>query len=253
MYNEKLTGRGGAMNVYVAKYNGQLGFEEKLIWQYCIMENISCCSYDPVALTNGQAIITNPSLVVGSVEALSYFFSKNSITIPTPIDYPSTLSHLLKREIKKIAISKLTNQQFPLFIKPVKCKLFTGKVFETLEEFTHNVKIDTYETVYISVPVKWTSEWRYYIHHGNIIASSNYSGDESLKPDIDIVIEAVNQLEKNGFPTSNYAIDFGVLVCGNTALVEVNDAWALGAYSDITYREYFQILSSRWNEIVGRI
>ena len=49
-----------------------------------------------------------------------------------------------------------------------------------------------------------------------------------------------------------YALDFGVLADGRTALVEANDGWSLGLYGgsrSITPSTYLQLLWDRWQQI----
>jgi hypothetical protein len=48
------------------------------------------------------------------------------------------------------------------------------------------------------------------------------------------------------------AIDFGSLSTGETALVEVNDGFGIGAYADTATEAYMEMLIARWNQIVNR-
>ena len=52
---------------------------------------------------------------------------------------------------------------------------------------------------------------------------------------------------KGGCPSS-YALDVGVLSTGETALVEVNDAYGIGAYG-IAAEHYYTFLKARWDEL----
>lgn len=47
----------------------------------------------------------------------------------------------------------------------------------------------------------------------------------------------------------SYAIDFGVLTTGETALIEVNDAFAIGAYDNVPGDLYLMMLKARWNQL----
>ena len=48
----------------------------------------------------------------------------------------------------------------------------------------------------------------------------------------------------------SYGIDFGVLASGATALVEVNDGWALGLYGRaLSARDYYRLLRTRWDQL----
>ncbi len=47
-----------------------------------------------------------------------------------------------------------------------------------------------------------------------------------------------------------YCIDVGVLNTGETALIEVNDAFSVGIYS-MSKELYANLLMTRWNELKG--
>ena len=49
-----------------------------------------------------------------------------------------------------------------------------------------------------------------------------------------------------------YCIDVGVLSSGETALIEVNDAFSIGIYS-MPKEVYAELLITRWNELKGYI
>jgi len=54
----------------------------------------------------------------------------------------------------------------------------------------------------------------------------------------------------SGEAPSAYDIDFGVLASGETALVEANDGYALGAYQ-ICGHDYTDLLFTRWEELLS--
>ena len=80
-----------------------------------------------------------------------------------------------------------------------------------------------------------------------MVAANHYSGDASLQVNFEVVKEAIKAFENQGAPNA-YGIDFGVLESGETALVEVNDAYALGAYG-ITGEDYTRLILTRWKEL----
>jgi len=50
-----------------------------------------------------------------------------------------------------------------------------------------------------------------------------------------------------------YTLDVGRLSTGGTALVETNDAWAIGLYGKaLTPRVYLDFLGKRWKSIVEK-
>ena len=60
---------------------------------------------------------------------------------------------------------------------------------------------------------------------------------------------AVSQSRESCQAPSAYGIDFGVLSSGQTALIEVNDGYSLGAYA-IEAKSYTDLLMTRWHELL---
>ena len=50
-------------------------------------------------------------------------------------------------------------------------------------------------------------------------------------------------------PPAAYSLDFGVLATGETALIEVNDSIALGAYG-LAHNKYARMIEARWKELL---
>lgn len=65
----------------------------------------------------------------------------------------------------------------------------------------------------------------------------------------DVAESAVAVYLRSGTAPSAYGNDFGVLANGETALVEANDGYALGAY-DIDADRYTELVLRRWSELV---
>ena len=75
-----------------------------------------------------------------------------------------------------------------------------------------------------------------------------YAGDPIIKLNLEKVRLAIDTLDKAGESYAGYEIDFGVLANGVTALVEMNEGFALGAY-DIDRKNYTDLIWNRWEEI----
>lgn len=84
-----------------------------------------------------------------------------------------------------------------------------------------------------------------------IVSVDHYDGDASVALDLDVVNQAVAQFRASGEAPSAYGIDFGVLAAGETALVEANDGYALGAYA-IGSAPYTKLVFTRWTELLAR-
>ncbi|MNI91473.1 hypothetical protein D3C73_1491370 [compost metagenome] len=101
--------------------------------------------------------------------------------------------------------------------------------------------------------VKFVSEWRFYIAHDKIVGMqfADHGGDPTIKPDGSVVEDAVNRIRDYGNQAAGYVLDFGVLDTGETALVELNDGYAIGAYGNIHAATYWEVIAARWGQITG--
>lgn len=94
-----------------------------------------------------------------------------------------------------------------------------------------------------------------YLHKAiaQIIGAGRYDDleDDMPEPDITIVQSAAKKMKLSGGPVA-YALDFGVLDDGRTALVEANDGWALGYYKGTcSYKDFARLLHGRWTELTS--
>lgn len=161
--------------------------------------------------------------------------------------YPELLRPYLNRGIWETTIADVPTD-FKGFIKPKnKVKLFTGFVHDEgkldLSKYGNDTK------VYLSETVKWKTEWRFYFLHGELVARACYEGDESLMPDVDVVLSANNAF-KNIAPVA-YCLDFGITGRGITSLIEYNDSYAIGWYLDDQIDVYWRMISERFKEMTG--
>ena len=149
----------------------------------------------------------------------------------------------------------MIHYDLPIFVKPTKLKQFNGfvlKWFNTVMYDKHDrdqlyilSNLSYKETVYVSPVVNFIAEWRIYVTKGKVVAVCQYdSGEEDLTPDENFV-----KLVSEKFPTETLAIDIGLLDNNQYCVVELNDAWSIGKYKGISDKDYFEFLTTRWNEI----
>lgn len=207
---------------------------------------------------------TGKALPVGSVEYLREAMRIGSINEPMNISYPSALSEYLHRNIRQIRAGSVLGEWF---VKPLTYKRFNGFVFNTLQDpaalvghdrqqYDIFMSLDEDEIVWASEPVVFESEWRYYIQDGKIIGSARYDPDgrdDAAVPSLVEIQSAMNELEADpSFGWRAYALDMGVIQGGETALVELTDAWALGLYANtLTGTEYVNMLDARWSQMAN--
>ena len=81
-------------------------------------------------------------------------------------------------------------------------------------------------------------------------------GDEDTpRPDQGQIERMVDQYTVSGEAPAGYALDAGVLGDGRTALVEINDGYALGFYGRLTperAQAYLSLLTARFRNVLGR-
>lgn len=220
---------------------------------------------------------TGEMVPVGSVEFVREALAQGAIPEPANMSYPDELNGFLGREVRSCEageITKNTKSLGAVFIKPQVTKAFTGFVFdpamspdsysehdrEQYEAFVAMATLSPGTMVWACEPVKWISEWRYYVNDGRVMGSARYNQNDDgdipapvpLIPDGAVVAAAAGKLKHRG----PCALDFGVLSTGTTALVEVNDFWAIGLHRNqagdpaLGNKEYLEWLVQRWREMV---
>lgn len=197
---------------------------------------------------------------VGTVEFVSAFMTLRGIRLPPHLTYPLCLRSFLQRKVWVDLFGLVDGYDF---VKPLhEIKRFTGGVRDEIE---NKDMIAPNLPVWVSEPVHFIAEWRYYIRSGHIVGAGRYDdGDDGVaKPDISMVLAAVDKMTKSGECPAGYALDFGVLDDGRTALIEANDGWALGYYkgeSDgircyyegpCSAKDYALLLSMRWLQLIS--
>lgn len=214
------------------------------------------------------------ALPVGSVEFVRAFMEKNSIPEPVFPPYPTALKPFFHRFLDEVELGALRKvsapgkqQHYPpltFFVKPSKTKLFNGFVYrgDTADYDEHDKEqIDIMQElppstkVIISSKVSFVSEWRFYVaevsHGYDIVGEARYDPegeDDAPEPDREVVRKAIACMSN----THPYVLDFGVLSTGQTALVEANDAWAIGLYyRALGNADYLRFLDQRWQSIVA--
>jgi hypothetical protein len=179
---------------------------------------------------------------VGTVEFTQRYCELNGFELPDNISYPDSLNKYLDRYVWKIPFNLARSNEF---VKPVKTKQFTGCIKSQLTE-----QVDAEEMVWVSEPVEFLCEYRYYIIDGKVVGYSQYDdGEHPNEPDIQVVKDMVSDYVDAPI---GYTIDVGIDSSGRTILVEVNDGWALGLYpwGNMSNRDYVELITRRWMQII---
>lgn len=193
-------------------------------------------------------------LVVGGLDFMKYALRQRGLQLPSESCYPDCLAHLLHRDVGLSTLGKVMERvayRAPVFVKPaLRAKRFTGLVLREANDYRMS-GIPRSESVYHSEVVQWLSEWRCYVIGQELLFQACYAGNDRLMPDATIVAEALILMAQQPNAPMGYAIDFGVLACGRTALVECNDGFSVGAFGALPGESYLAMLQARWDQMVG--
>lgn len=240
----------------------------------CMTRNWPYSSISLEQLPSAANTLKQGATPVGSVDFLRKAMGLAGIKVPAALNYPKRLQKWLHREVTPRRKGDLpTSGEW--FIKPaISTKTFRGGVYsmeevKLIDQLTseHAAPADTVLTarndlelirklprefpVWVASPIAWQSEWRFYIHRGLIKGAARYDKglDSAPEPDINAIRLMIADLSFDA-PIA-YALDVGVLDNGKTALVTVNDAWAMAYYpGSLPPETYLDMLRDRWIQLI---
>ncbi|MCP3926155.1 MAG: ATP-grasp domain-containing protein [Desulfobacterales bacterium] len=239
---------------FIQKQN-KLKIEEELLCSYLERKSIPVEFITQKQIDRRRLLIERDTLVVGDISCVSGALKQLKIDVPEPNSYPDSLKVFLYRKVWDSTLSKLMFKidhggSDPVFAKPAdSLKRFTGQVFRNSNDFYFLHSVSKKTKIHCSEVVNWVSEYRVYVVNSEIREVSYYDGDESIKIDNEIVEKSISALDKVNESYAGYGIDFGVLDTGETALIEMNDGYGLGAYN-IGSKDYSELIIARWFELM---
>ncbi|MEU8895785.1 ATP-grasp domain-containing protein [Nocardia sp. NPDC048505] len=235
--------------------SGPMRHEESLLREGLEQRGIPVRYYTSKRVHRRQLPLGPEVFIAGDMDAMHGAMRQLGIPIPEPDDYPAGLREFLHRAVWTATLGEV-ERGFergalpPTFVKPAeRRKNFTGAVFYSERDVAVLGNVSRRQRVWCSEVVEWVAEYRVYVHADRIVAVDRYRGDESALLDLRLVEAAVAAYRRSETAPSGYAIDFGVLADGRTALIEANDGYALGAY-DITADAYTALVLARWSELL---
>ena len=235
--------------------NGRLRHEEQLVTEEFRTRGLPITFYTDKRMHRRQLALDNESLVVGDMQCVLGAIKQVGIPEPKPNDYPASLKNFMYRRtwtstLEQLEMEFCNGRYIPTFAKPAtRRKRFTGCVFESEYDLCRVYGVSRQEMLLCSEVVSWVSEYRVYVVHSQIRSIDHYDGNPNVLLDIDKVLCAIQALENAKESYAGYAIDFGVLDSGQTALVEMNDGFAIGAYK-IDKKNYTDMILARWEELL---
>ena len=199
---------------------------------------------DPIELKNSMI----EDVVVSSVTIVRERLYDFGIITPE-IDYPESIQKYLCRKIWPSTINTINThpELWPVFVKPIEDKKFTGVVVRSPKDLIGCGTAGNDVPITCSEILDLRTEWRAFVRYGHILDVRRYKGDWRLHYDSAVIERAIKEYTD---APAGYAIDFGVTSNGKTVLIEVNDGYALGSYGLIE-NLYAKLLSARWAELTG--
>lgn len=197
----------------------------------------------------GSDVMTMP---FGSVAYVLDGLRRRGADEPPIINYPPSLGPYLCRKVWSSTLGK--ERGGSAWIKGAG----HDKPFPPGPACSENMRVvDEHIDVWASDPVEWLCEWRCYISEGSMMWRERYDpegDDDAPEPDNSVICDMISAYESDRTSPAGYALDVGVLSDGRTALVEVNDGYALGYYGPVEPRRasaYLYLLVSRYMQICG--
>ena len=175
----------------------------------------------------------------------NYFKLLYGIEQQNPIEIPKNLRmpEFLKRNYEVVKAENLPRigRKFIKDVSELKNFSYDGELEYFLvdevflpkkNEFDNTLRIDKDHLFEVSDSVNILSEYRIYIIGGEIVNISNYNGDTTIFPDINLIKKANNlySLQKD-YPKS-YSFDVMVTNAG-TSIIEVHTFSSLGLYHNL--------------------
>lgn len=230
----------------------RLRVEERLVLEDCKRRGIETQFYLTKHIQRRQLSIDSECFICGDMDAMHGAMNILGIATPLTDDFPSALEPYFHRKVWRSSIPQLEAMLLSgreIFAKPAgRRKHFTGRVFSSPEDLRHIYGVSRQEPLWCSEIVTWATEYRVYVVDHRPRAVAHYDGDECVALDMDVVQAAISAYASTA--PAAYGIDFGVLDTGQTALVEANDGYALGAYQ-VDSETYAMLLYTRWKQLIA--
>jgi len=236
--------------------HGKLRLEEQMLQSEFTRRGIPVELYTIKKIQRRSLPLSRNTFIAGDMDAMHGAMRQLEIEIPPPDDYPASLAPFLRRRVWKDVLGDVERRYFggggaPLFVKPAeRRKSFTGRLVATPGDFMHLGGTSRRQEVWCSDEVSWRSEYRVYVIDDAIVGIDHYGGSSDSMLERSVVEDALKAYRASGRAPCAYGIDFGVLSTGETALVEANDGYALGAYA-IGAAPYAELLCRRWAELLA--
>lgn len=197
--------------------------------------------------------ITPETPVFAGVTVFRKVIDKMGVNYP-PFDcYPTVLNPYYGRTLRRSTLgeekAKFNKDGVPVFVKPVLPKQFIGHVWNSILNLIPLAKIPDTAEVWVCEPMNILSEYRCYVHDGEILGVKHYYGDWSVVPNKEVVEAVIKNYKPSPIA---YGLDFGVTTIQGEYVpfvIESNDGCNLGNYG-LDSIHYGEMIVARWFEIM---
>lgn len=198
--------------------------------------------------------LTRETAVHGYIGPVRKALDRLGVTQPPMMSAPAELLPFFGRKVYETTMRNVRAILRPderWFIKPLHAhKLFDGHVVSgNVRDLIRTASCPDDTAILASEVVRFVSEYRLFVHRGEIVGCRHYSGDFASPIDFAVARAAVEAFRS---APVGYSLDMGRADDGRTLVVEVNDAFALGSYG-LPSVKYATLVLDRWAEIVGLI
>lgn len=219
------------------------------LWEGCQLLGIETKFYS--FLADIRKDLRKETLVHGWIGHVKGALQALGCELPNVPDAPECLLPFFGRKIWYTTMGDIRSRgtSVPVFIKPrTHQKAFTGHIASgEIRDLIRTASFDNDLEIMASDPVNFVSEYRIMVHHGMMVAARHYNGDFTLMPDMSVATKAIQAFE--GAPCA-YSLDLGLTDDGRSLIVEINDAFSLGAYGTHAI-VYASMIVDRWCEMAS--
>jgi len=186
-------------------------------------------------------------VVFGGLNTMHAIMRMKNIKIPEVHDITHHLpTWCMDRVIRNSTVDMLHTFIPPYFVKPKnEYKLFTGFVVKTQADVLKLMKFPDQTPVQISEIIDIQSEYRCFVHRGQLVGCKNYTGSYEVLPDFRFIRGCIDGYDAQPIA---YTLDVAVKANGTTSLIEINDGYGFGNYG-FNYILYCRMIEDRWIEI----
>lgn len=195
--------------------------------------------------------ITKEDIVLDYIHQTQLVFKKFNCDYEMDT-YPSCFNSFYGRKIWKDYLSNVdqNDKLWPIFIKSVKDKVFTGKIIKSTKDLIGCGLNGEDVEIYCNEIVEFKAEYRMFVLYDEIQMISFYKGDFYYTYDSKIIDEIMSAFKTWEKRPKGCSIDIGVDSKGRTLVIEVNDGYSLGAYGCFEI-PYAKIISARFSQLMN--